>query len=336
MEDDIGIRAAQVQATGRPQLAVYDTTSENDLVWGVGLGCHGVVTVLIEPVPLRPAWATAAAAALAGGPPCELVTVWDKSLGLPLGTRTTSQVTEHAAALGFEGGQVISAASKGGQVISGSAEGGQVISNAAGRRAEGGQVISDSAKARGIYRQRVVAPPALWIFGAGDDAQPLAKLAADLGWSVTVADPRPLYATSARFPFATAVSTGTVPSLLGKFVDAVRPLEAGKHAATASPTLAVIMTHHYIYDKPLLQGLLGQPLAYLGLLGPRKRAERLLQEIGQPEAEERLHAPVGLDIGAEGAEEVALSILAEMRATLAGRDGRPLRDRNQPIHASDA
>src|SRR6185312_13232590 len=91
-----------------------------------------------------------------------------------------------------------------------------------------------------------------------------------------------------------------------------------------------------------LEGLLPLPLLYLGLLGPRKRAERLLEQIGSasagigPAAERRLHAPVGLDLGAEGAEEVALSILAEMRATLAGRDARPLRERREPIHASSA
>ena len=98
------------------------------------------------------------------------------------------------------------------------------------------------------------------------------------------------------------------------------------------------MTHHYVHDLPILRGLLGLPLGFLGLLGPRRRAERMLEELASagfavtPAMRSRLHAPVGLDIGAEGPEEVALSIVAEMRAALAGRDGRPLRERSLPIH----
>jgi xanthine/CO dehydrogenase XdhC/CoxF family maturation factor len=285
LEDDIWIRAHQVLSDDTPQVAVYDTTSENDLVWGVGLGCHGIVTVLIEPLPSAPGWAAAAAAALAGGEPCDLITVWDATVG-PLGTRAESGT------------------------------------------------VPERGPHRGIYRERIAPPPRLWIFGAGDDARPLARLAGELGWTVAVADPRPAYATRERFPEAAEILARPVDSLVSQVAGALRPGDSnrgGRH----HPVLAVIMTHHYMYDKPLLAGLIALPLLYLGLLGPRKRAERLLEEIGLPDAAARLHAPVGLDLGAEGAEEVALSILAEMRATLAGRDARPLRDRRQPIHATD-
>ena len=99
------------------------------------------------------------------------------------------------------------------------------------------------------------------------------------------------------------------------------------------------MTHHYRHDRPILRHLLPLPLAYLGLLGPRVRAERILADIAgegiavTPDMRMRLRAPVGLDLGADSPEEVALSIAAEMMAVLAGRDGRPLRDRTLPIHA---
>lgn len=295
LEDDIWIRAHQVLSDGTPQVAVYDTTSENDLVWGVGLGCHGVVTVLIEPLASAPGWAAAAAAALAGGEPCDLITVWDATVGLPLGTRSEACSQEPSS--------------------------------------RGAGTAPTSEPRRGVFREQVAPPPGLWIFGAGDDARPLARLAGELGWTVAVADPRPAYATQERFPEAAAIAAGPVDSLLSKVAEALRPGDSnrgGRHR----PVLAVIMTHHYMYDKPLLAGLIPLPLLYLGLLGPRKRAERLLEEIGQADAAARLHAPVGLDLGAEGAEEVALSILAEMRATLAGRDARPLRDRRQPIHAT--
>jgi xanthine/CO dehydrogenase XdhC/CoxF family maturation factor len=129
----------------------------------------------------------------------------------------------------------------------------------------------------------------------------------------------------------------------GRFpgIDALVTAPAEGLVAAAGPrpgSLAVVMTHHYLHDLPILRGLLGLPLGFLGVLGPRRRAERMLADLAAAGLEvtaamwARLHAPVGLDIGAEGPEEVALSIVAEMRAALAGRDGRPLRERSLPIH----
>ena len=103
-------------------------------------------------------------------------------------------------------------------------------------------------------------------------------------------------------------------------------------------TFVVVMTHHYVHDVPLLRGLLPRPLAYLGLLGPKQRAEKILADLAAagvvvtPAMRDRLHAPIGLDLGAESPEAVALAILAEIQAMLAGRDGRPLRERGGPIH----
>jgi xanthine/CO dehydrogenase XdhC/CoxF family maturation factor len=179
---------------------------------------------------------------------------------------------------------------------------------------------------RGIFFDTVASPTSLAIFGAGDDAAPLMRLAHELGWRVTVADPRPSFATAARFPGAAALVVAPAAQLVSR----VDP-PAG--------SLAVVMTHHYVHDVPLLRDLLPRPLAYLGLLGPKKRAERIIADLAgdglilSPAQHARLHAPVGLDLGAENPEEVALSMIAEMRAALAGRDARPLRDRTRPIHA---
>jgi xanthine/CO dehydrogenase XdhC/CoxF family maturation factor len=103
-------------------------------------------------------------------------------------------------------------------------------------------------------------------------------------------------------------------------------------------TVAVVMTHHYRHDLPLLRQLLPQPLAYLGLLGPLQRAERILADLAAegleitPAMRARLHAPVGLDLGGKTPESVAVAILAEIESTLAGRAARPLRERKGPIH----
>ncbi|MGI9253107.1 MAG: XdhC family protein, partial [Thermomicrobiales bacterium] len=128
-----------------------------------------------------------------------------------------------------------------------------------------------------------------------------------------------------RFPEADRV----VCTPADQLVEAVKP-EKG--------ALAVVMTHHYVHDLPVLRALLPLPLVYIGLLGPKKRADRILADLRAAglsvnrEQFERLHAPVGLDLGAEAPEAVALSILAEMQATLTTRDARPLRERKGPIH----
>lgn len=276
LEEDVMARAAQVHATGRPDAVVYDTTSENDLVWGVGLGCHGVVRVLLEKLPTRPGWAAALAENFARRRSTALTVVHNGGDALLWGTRLAAP--------------------------------------------------GDCPDPEAVFLDVIAPPTALTIFGAGDDAQPLARLAKELGWHVTVADPRAAFATAARFPTADAFVVGPADQLVAK-------------VAPGPDALAVVMTHHYVHDVPILRDLLGRPLAYLGLLGPRKRAEKILSDLEQagariaPEQRARLHAPVGLDIGADSPEQVALSILAEMQATLTRRDARPLRERTRPIHA---
>ncbi len=271
LEEDLVERSRRVAESGRAEVVTYDTTSENDLVWGVGLGCHGVVRLLLEPLAPQPEWAMLACENLRSGLPTDLAVAWGPP-GSALGTRL------------------------------------------------GG------APAGGVFLDRIPAPASLVIYGAGDDAQPLARLAQELGWRVTVADPRPSMPTPGRFPGASARATGPAEGLVA--------------ATDPQPgSLAVVMTHHYRHDLPLLHDLLPLPLAYLGLLGPKKRSERILSDLAvaglvpTPEMLSRFHAPVGLDIGADAPEEVALSILSEMKAALSGRDGRPLRERVLPIHA---
>ncbi|HMD61492.1 MAG TPA: XdhC family protein [Opitutaceae bacterium] len=278
LEEDLLERSRRVLATGEAELAVYDTTAENDLVWGVGLGCHGVVRILIEPVFSRPDWAAAIAESFRAGRSTGLAVVWKTTDG-PTGTMLRDPRT-----------------------------------------------WTLPGAATGVLIETVGPPISLSIFGAGDDARPLARLALELGWRVTVADPRPAMATGARFPGVSALVLGPAEELVAR-------------AGPAPGSLAVVMTHHYVHDRPLLRQLLPLPLAYLGLLGPRGRAEKIVADIAgdglavTQAMRSRLRAPVGLDLGADGPEEVALSIVAEMKAVLAGRDGRPLRERALPIHA---
>jgi len=276
LEEDVLARAQRVRATGQPDAVIYDTTSENDLVWGVGLGCHGVVRVLIEKLPPHPSWAAALAANFAARRPSALAVQHDGEDVAAWGTRLAAP--------------------------------------------------GDCPDPERLFLDLISPPTALVIFGAGDDAQPLARLAKDLGWHVTLADPRPAFATRKRFPAADAFHIAPADQLVAR-------------VAPGADALAVVMTHHYVHDVPLLRALIVRPLAYLGLLGPKQRAEKILADLAaggvtiSPEQRARLHAPVGLDLGADSPEQVALAIVAEMQAVLRGRDARPLRERARPIHS---
>ena len=277
LEEDVLVRARSVLATGRAETVVYDTTSENDLVWGVGLGCHGVVRVLIEKLPPRPDWALALAENIVARRPTRLAVVHAATDPDSLGT---------CLAADFDP-----------------------------------KLRTDAQ----IFADTIAPPTALVVFGAGDDAQPLARLAHELGWHVTIADPRATFATETRFPTVDALVVAPAAELAARVVP-------------GADALAVVMTHHYVHDVPILRALLQRPLAYLGLLGPKKRSEKILADLAidglviTPAMRARLHAPVGLDLGAEAPPQVALAILAEMQAALAARDARPLRERKKPIH----
>lgn len=158
----------------------------------------------------------------------------------------------------------------------------------------------------GTFVHRIEPPIRLLIAGDGDDARPLANFAAALGWET---------------------------ALLAR----ANELTATSDARTA----AVIMTHNFGRDLAFLRALLPQPLGYIGLLGPRRRRERLLAELAETWAFNHaalagLHSPAGLDIGAESPEEVALSIVGEIQAVLAARAGGFLRARRGAIHAESA
>ena len=275
LEDDVVLRARRVLTTGKPETAVYDTTSENDLVWGVGLGCQGLVHIFIEPLPaVRPEW----------------ISVVRENLRLRRDTPLTIRYGSNPRL-------------------------GTWLTNE----------TAPLPAAAEIFHETISAPPALAIFGAGQDARPLVRIAKELGWHVTVIDSRAAYATAANFPDADAVVEAPAS-------------EANQYLPRNNSGFAVILTHRYAEDLKLLRQLLPHPLAYLGLLGPRKRTDRLLAqlvEVGFTPDEAmlaRLHAPIGLDLGGSTPETVALSVLAQMQCVLTGRTPIHLRDRAAPIH----
>jgi xanthine dehydrogenase accessory factor len=183
---------------------------------------------------------------------------------------------------------------------------------------EGPALAEDAALAgRRVYRERRRPPAVLAVFGATDDVVPVVHLAAEAGLRVFVVDHRQGLAAAARFPEAE-----------GFWHVREEDLDAGLAAARFDA--AVVMTHNLARDAAILRHLAGRDLAYAGLLGPWARAERVLRRAGAAPAS--LHAPVGLDLGAESPEEIALSIVAEVVAALRGRPAGFLSGRRGALH----
>lgn len=176
-------------------------------------------------------------------------------------------------------------------------------------------VIKDIGGARVLF-EGILPPRRLIIFGTGHDVCAVIDAAKLLGWRVEVVDTkgRGTFDGFSKADVFTAIAAEDISTLgLG-----------GNDAA-------VIMSHNYLADQAALAQLLDSPCGYIGLLGPRRRTDRILEELGRAH-DGRLHSPIGLDIGAEGAEQIALAIVAEIQAFFAGKCGGHLREVGEPIH----
>ena len=173
------------------------------------------------------------------------------------------------------------------------------------------------------FVETLLPPVALIVFGAGPDVLPVVELARRIGWQTEVVDPQAREASRSRFAIADKVTLA-------------RPEDVATQVTIDSRTMTLLMSHNYEHDRSLLRFLLASPAQYIGVMGPRHRTESMLREFPASEFDlARLHSPVGLDLGAQSPAEVALSIVAEMRAVLDGRRGGMLRDRRGPIHAPE-
>ncbi len=183
-------------------------------------------------------------------------------------------------------------------------------------------LLETDAAPPGCVVEAILPQPALWVFGAGEDARPLVAIATAAGFVVGVVDPRPALLTRARFLEAERIETR-------------HPGDGLKGLGLDERSAAVLLTHHYERDRGWLAALLPSRAAYIGLLGPRLRSARLVEDLGRPPSaleRGRLYAPVGLDIGAESPAEIALAIVAEAQAVLNGRRGSSLREKPGALH----
>jgi xanthine dehydrogenase accessory factor len=267
----------------------YSTLFDDTAEIPFGLGCGGVVDLLLEPAdtPECSALVEAMEASLHGTE--ARIATW-----LPAQDRPLSR-----AIFAADGGLIFAS-----QSFIGSDIGALNVTDFATGVMRG---------AAGMYLETLSAPQRLFVLGAGDDAKPVVAMAALLGWNVTLADGRAQLTRSERFPDAERVLVATSVAQLG---------------VTAADAV-VIMTHSYEQDRTLLTGLLGasEVPGYIGLLGATHRSSLLLSEaaaaLGSSVAEccEKVWAPVGLDLGGDGAEAIALAVIAEVQAWRQGKLG---------------
>ena len=293
-----------VLETGKPSLRHYSTGTDEDVVWGLGLGCNGLVDVFVQ--------------AATEGPLAELegrlreLLAGDSSFVI---ATVVDGGDEQGATLVLESGGAVHG-SLGSPELDGLA-----AEHARGLAPDGRSTVQTLA-GREVFFEVMPPPPHLVVCGAGDDARPLVAYAADAGFRVTVIDHRPALLEPAWFPQAARLILA-------------RPTEPEVALPPAGRSLAVVKSHSLAHDREWARRLLAAGLPYVGMLGPQRRTESILREIGatDPADAQRVFGPVGLDIGADGPRQVALSIVAELLAFLAGREPRHLCERKEAIHA---
>jgi xanthine dehydrogenase accessory factor len=300
LEQDVREVARQVIRTGESQLRNYCSSADEIAAWDLGVGCEGQVDVCVEPAEARPRERLL----LDARRPFAVCTVMPGKGERP-GKGKRLIVTSDGAD-GDLGLRDLNARA----------------TTRARELLETGESGIHEIAGRSIFFDLLVPPPQLVVLGAGDDARSLVRFAAAVGFRVVVVDRRMGYLTAERFPDAAVL----VPRA-GDDLGEVLPLDAECYA--------VVMNHNFADDQAYLRALLKTPVGYVGMLGPRQRTERILRNLAAegPVDEGRVYGPVGLDIGTDGAEQVALAVIAEILAVRSGRRARSLRERRAAIHA---
>ncbi len=319
LETDLQARLDSVLQSGQPQVAAFDMGNDLDLVWGTGMGCQGRADVLLEAVQPGPAapWLRRCADLLEQRRSGALATVFANRGG------TDPVQVGQRFLLESDGPGLPPAPGPFAEALDGALRQALASGCATTTTLPCGDGEVD------LLLEPILAPYALWIYGAGEHARPLARLAKELGWFLGILDHRPALATAERFPEADRIVVGHPPASLAGL-----PFDAR--------SAALVVSHVYEKDRQALEVLIRQPLGYLGLQGNRTRCGRLLQDLldaGLVLSEAQrlmIHFPAGLDLGAESPEVIALSMLAEVQAALAGHAGGSLRDRPGSIHGGPA
>ena len=309
LESDLRERAFRIMKSRDAELVRYDTTTDEDLLLGTGMGCGGIVDLLLE--------STGSDSVVKFMR--HLVLCWQhrQRMGVATIYRVLNCCDMQVGDKLFYNFENTPTTTFGNVELRE-----RVIADLEMVMSSGKPSHKSYPVATGIaevFLECTRPPVSLLLLGAGDDAVPIVGMAKSLGWQVTLVDHRNEFLQSGRFPEADRLVSAHTENL-------------NESISIDSFDAAVIMTHNYFRDRELLRKLLGSKLKYFGLLGASKRAERMLDDLRMDGIKmtnqqlARLRAPVGLDLAAEGPHEIALSILSEIQCALAGGTGRSLRD----------
>lgn len=303
LEGDALKKARNVMNGQEVELITYDTREKGAHDLYLGLGCHGKIEILLEPLqpddPANPVLSLRSF--LQENHQAVLATIIRKE-----GLKTASRALwyeQETIPLGWEDYAI-------------------GFKQALEKGKAGNFLFEEEDKETEIFFEYLNPGMELYIFGAGFDVVPVSEIAKVLGWKVYVYDNCVAHLAPKRIPEADALN-------FTDFCALPKDFSPGRFSA------ALVMSHSYKFDANALQFLLDKGIPYVGLMGPRKRFEKMEEEFPALSAYregKRLHSPIGLDIGAETPEEIALSIISEIKVFFSGRSGRRLNERKVPIH----
>jgi xanthine dehydrogenase accessory factor len=308
LEGDALRKARQVMTDKKPLTVTYDTSEKSNQNLGIGLGCNGVIDVLIEPLEESGK---------------ELIGWFERIVMSPSAVAMATVFAGNSAV-----GEKI--------LMSGNDVAGNISDPSLRKAVEKDldtlfETHHSDTKSYGsteVFLELIQPSITLIIFGGGFDARPVSQLAKSLGWDVQVTDECAAHIAPLFFPTADKLSMCD-----RKFID--RDFNIGPYTA------CVLMSHNYEYDRDVLKKLVKTDSPYIGILGPRKRFDKMVDEFkaeGLLLADDqlhRIHSPIGLDIGAEAPDEIAVSIIAEIQSKFTSRTGGFLKYRQGPIHKKD-
>jgi len=316
LEGDALRKARQVMMSKLPMTVTYDTREESNQNLGIGLGCNGVIDVLIEPVDLQDAANPIAffESILRMNVPVALATVFDGNQEKCIGNKLL--VTSGSSAIHNVADEaLVEPVTR------------DLLEVFESKKSEVKKYNINETEAH-VFVELIQPAVSLVIFGGGFDARPVSQLAKSLGWEVMITDECVAHIAPIFFPDADKLSLCQRDYIDRDF--------------TITPyTACVLMSHNYTYDRDVLKKLIKTETPYIGILGPRKRFDKMLKEFSEQGIEvsgedyHRIHSPIGLDIGAEAPDEIAVSIIAEIQGKFTNRSGGFLKYRSGPIHHRD-
>lgn len=313
LEDELITTAQTVRETGRPELITYDLMEDDEDIWGLGVGCNGVIDVLLEP--LDETYRPAVEAFDAGTDIAVLTVLSGDGPGLDRGDRAYHRPDDGRLTLPdgttADGWPADALADPAGDL--------------ADRGRSGVLSVEHGGTTLEIFVDGLAAPAELVVFGTGHDVGPVTELAERNDFRVTVVGFRGAVDLESRFPAAHRTVT-TSPGTIGADL------------ALDDRTHAVVMTHNFVDDRLTVETLLDSPAPYIGLMGPRDRFEEMLEEFEDERTTytagdlESLYTPIGLDLGGGSPYQIAHSIVAEVLAVANDRAPRHLTEREGHIH----